>query len=46
MSPSEISLYLELLTTPPQLFYGPFSGTTRVSQCQKGTSGLRGARED
>jgi len=22
-------------TTPPQLFYGPFSGTTRVSWCQK-----------
>jgi len=34
-------------TTPlPQLFYGPFSGTTRVSQCQKRTSGLYGARED
>jgi len=24
----------------------PFSGTTRVSQCQKRTSGLYGARED
>jgi len=31
---------------PPQLFYGPFSGTTRVSQCEKRTSGLHGARED
>ena len=31
---------------PPQLFYGPFSGTTRVSRCQKRTSGLYGARED
>jgi len=31
---------------PPQPFYGPFSGTTRVSQCQKRTSGLYGARED
>ena len=33
-------------STTPQLFYGPFSGTTRVSQCQKRTSGLYGARED
>ena len=32
--------------TPPQPFYGPFSETTRVSQCQKRTSGLYGARED
>jgi len=32
--------------TPPQLFYDPFSGTTRVSRCQKRTSGLYGARED
>jgi len=30
----------------PQLFYGPFFGTTRVSRCQKKTSGLYGARED
>jgi len=30
----------------PQPFYSPFSGTTRVSQCQKKTSGLYGARED
>jgi len=29
-----------------QPFYGPFSGTTRVSWCQKKTSGLSGARED
>jgi len=28
---------------PPQPFYGPFSGTTRVSQCQQRTSGLYGA---
>ena len=33
-------------TTHPQPFYGPFSGITRVSQCQKRTSGLHGARED
>ena len=32
--------------TPPQPFYDPFSGTTRVSRCQKRTSGLYGARED
>ena len=31
---------------PPQPFYGPLSGTTRVSRCQKRTSGLYGARED
>jgi len=30
----------------PHPFYGPFSGTTRVSRCQKRTSGLYGARED
>jgi len=30
----------------PQPFYGPFSGTTRVSRCQKRTSGLYSARED
>ena len=29
-----------LSTTTPQPFYGPFSGTTRVSRCQKRTSGL------
>jgi len=33
-------------TTTPQPFYGPFSGTTRVSRCQKITSRLYGARED
>jgi len=33
-------------TTTPQPFYGPFSGTTWVSQCQKRTSGLYGARRD
>jgi len=32
--------------TTPQPFYDPFSGTTRVSRCQKRTSGLYGARED
>jgi len=32
--------------TIPQPFYGPFSGTTQVSQCQKRTPGLHGARED
>jgi len=33
------------LEPPPQPFYGPFSGTTWVSQCQKRTSGLYGAGE-
>jgi len=32
--------------TTPQPFYGPFSRTTRVSRCEKRTSGLHGARED
>ena len=32
--------------TTPQPFYGPFSGTTWVSRCQKRTSGFYGARED
>jgi len=32
--------------TTPQPFYGPCSGTTRVSRCQKRTSGLYGARGD
>jgi len=35
------------MSPPPlQPFYGPFSGTTRVSRCQKRTSGLYVARED
>jgi len=36
----------QALQIPPQPFYGPFSGTTRASRCQKRTSGLYGARED
>jgi len=32
--------------THTEPFYGPFSRTTRVSRCQKSTSGLYGARED
>jgi len=35
-----------LYTTSPQPFYGPFSGTTQVSRCQKRTSALYGARGD
>jgi len=30
-------------TTPPRPFSGPFSGTIRVSQYDKRTSGLHGA---
>jgi len=33
-------------TPTPQPFYGPFFRTSRVSRCQKRTSGLHGARED
>jgi len=40
---SPTSIYLP--TTTQLLFYGPFSGSTRVSWCQKRTSGLYGARE-
>jgi len=32
------------LHTTATTVYGPFSGTTQVSQCQKRTSGLYGAR--
>jgi len=32
-------------TTTPQPFYGPFSGTTQVSRCQKRTSGLLWCKE-
>ena len=35
-----------MLHAHTQLFYGPFSRVTRVSRCQKRTSGLYGARED
>jgi len=35
-----------ITTNTPQPFYGPFSGASRVSRCQKRTSGLCGARED
>jgi len=43
-----ISIHFDSIayTTPPQPFYNPVSGTIRVSQCQKRTSGLYGARED
>jgi len=34
------------LKLTPRPFYGPFSVTTRVSRCQKRTSGLYGASED
>jgi len=47
--PQITNKHVLLLTTsppPPQPFYGPFSGTTRVSWCQKRTSGLYCARED
>jgi len=35
-----------LSTTPPQPFYGPLSGTTRVSRSQERSSEFYGARED
>jgi len=38
--------WLMFYIPPPQPFYGPFSGTIPVSQCQKRTSGLYAAKED
>jgi len=35
-----------MLMLHTQSFYGSFSGTTRVSRCEKKSSGLYGARED
>jgi len=40
---NKILVYMLPVSQP---FYGPFSGTTWVSRCQKRTSGLYGARED
>ena len=34
---------VDITSPPPQPFYGPFSGTTRVSRCRKRTSGLYSA---
>jgi len=36
-------LHMVITTTTTQLFYGGFSGTTRMSRCQERTSGLYGA---
>ena len=44
-APTSVTDNLVVLV-PPQPFYDPFSGTTRVSRCQKRTSGLYDARED
>jgi len=43
-----LPIYSGLVQTHIQPFYGPFSGTTQVSQCQKkkSSSGLYGAWED
>jgi len=43
---TDTKLLLTRSPQPPQPFYGPFSGITRVSQCKKRTSRLYGARED
>jgi len=32
--------WMNLNSCNPKLFYGPFSGTTQVSRCQKRTSAL------
>ena len=42
----QLTIVSYLCSTHTQPFYGPFTGTTRVSQGQKRTSGLYGARED
>jgi len=41
-----LRIYHCTCTHTTQLFYGPFSGTTRVSRSRKKSSGLYGARED
>jgi len=43
---AEYTMHNTTTTTSPEPFYGPFSGTTWVSRCQKRTSGLSDARED
>ena len=40
------ALTIPATTITPQPLYGPFSGTNQVSQYQKRTSGLYGAKED
>ena len=42
----ELDSCFRSLKPPPQPFYGPFTRTTRVSRCQKRTSGIYAARED
>jgi len=37
-----LRVFFSQTSTTPQPVYGSFSGTTRVSRCQKGTSGLYG----
>jgi len=44
ISDTLLSQSLSMVPPQPQSFYGPFSGTNQVSQCQKRTSGLYGAR--
>jgi len=39
-------IHESVLITTPRPFYGPFSGTIRVSWCQKRTYGFYCARED
>ena len=41
-----VRIMVVVIKVLPQLLYGPFSGTTRVSGCQNRISGLYGARED
>jgi len=36
-----VIIYLFICSTHTQPFYGPFSGTTRVSRCQKKSSGRK-----
>jgi len=41
-----VKIFHNYTPLPPQPFYGPFSGTTQVSRCQKRIYGLYGAWED
>jgi len=44
--PHSIIMKVVVKEPQPQPFYGPFSGTIKVSRCQKRTSRLYGVRED
>ena len=46
LQPLYMTISFAGIPSKPQPLYGPLSGTTRESRCQKRTSGLYGARRD